>query len=75
MQKWEYMVLLFAQDELIDHQSDKNPLAGDLRLWGLTKRGEKIQNILSAMGKEGWEVVGMAGEYVKYQVILKRPMP
>ena len=69
MQKWDYMVLrtyggvvMKVDDKEIGHFVGGQPM------------GEMLYEYLDGLGRDGWEVVGMAGVRDGLELILKRPL-
>ena len=69
MQKWDYMVMrsyggvvMVVDDKEIGHLQDGLPI------------GEMLYEYLDGLGRDGWELVGMAGVRDGLELILKRPL-
>ena len=69
MQKWDYMVIrsyggvVMKVDEMeVGHLQDGLPI------------GEMLYEYLDGLGRDGWDLVGMAGVRDGLDLILKRPL-
>jgi hypothetical protein len=69
MQKWDYMVMrsyggvvMVVDDKEIGRLQDGLPI------------GEMLYEYLDGLGRDGWELVGMAGVRDGLELILKRPL-
>ena len=69
MQKWDYMVLrsyggvvMTVDDKHVAKMVNNQPV------------GEMLYEYLDGLGRDGWEVVGMAGVREGLEIILKRPL-
>ena len=69
MQKWDYMVLrsyggvvMKVDDKEVGQIQDGLPI------------GEMLYEYLDGLGRDGWDVVGMAGVRDGLEIILKRPL-
>ena len=69
MQKWDYMVIrsyggvvMVVDDKHVGQTIGGQPM------------GEMLYEYLDGLGRDGWEVVGMAGVREGLEIILKRPL-
>jgi hypothetical protein len=69
MQKWDYMVVrtyggvvMKVDDKEVGQLINGQPM------------GEMLYEYLDGLGRDGWEVVGMAGVREGLELILKRPL-
>jgi hypothetical protein len=69
MQKWDYMVVR-SYGGVVMKVDDKE--VGQIQE-GLAI-GEMLYEYLDGLGRDGWEVVGMAGVRDGLEIILKRPL-
>jgi hypothetical protein len=70
MQKWDYMVVrsyggvvMKVDDKEVGQIQNGQPI------------GQMLYEYLDGLGRDGWEVVGMAGVRDGLEMILKRPLP
>lgn len=69
MQKWDYMVVrTFGGVVMKVDDREVGQITGGLPV------GEMIYEFLDGLGRDGWEVVGMAGVRDGVEIILKRPL-
>ena len=68
LQRWDYMVLRTYGGVvmMVDGQNVAEMEGGQ-------PMGEMLYEYLDGLGKDGWEVVGMAGVREGAEIILKRP--
>jgi hypothetical protein len=69
LQKWDYMVLrtyggvvMMVDGQAVAEMEGSQPM------------GEMLYEYLDGLGRDGWEVVGMAGVREGAEIILKRPL-
>ncbi len=69
MQKWDYMVVrTFGGVVMKVDDREVGQITGGLPV------GEMTYEFLDGLGRDGWEVVGMAGVRDGVEIILKRPL-
>ena len=72
MQKWEYTILRATSTDfglVLTYINDEYVA----KTKGFKIEGQSLVEHLAQMGKDGWEVVGMAAEGTSIKFILKRP--
>lgn len=69
MQMWDYMVIrsyggvvMMVDDKDVGKMESGQPM------------GQMLYEYLDGLGRDGWEVVGMAGVREGLEIILKRPL-
>lgn len=69
MQKWDYMVVrTYGGVVLMVDEKEVGKLVNG------QPHGEMLYEFLDGLGRDGWEVVGMAGVREGLELILKRPL-
>jgi hypothetical protein len=69
MQKWDYMVVRsFGGVVMKVDDKEVGQIQNGLPI------GEMLYEYLDGLGRDGWEVVGMAGVRDGLEIILKRPL-
>lgn len=69
MQKWDYMVVrTYSGVVMMVDDKDVGKLVNG------QPHGEMLYEFLDGLGRDGWEVVGMAGVRDGLEIILKRPL-
>lgn len=69
MDKWDYMVIRSYGGVVM--KVDEKEVG---QLVGNQPMGEMLYEYLDGLGRDGWEVVGMAGVREGLEIILKRPL-
>lgn len=69
MQKWDYMVIR-SYGGVVMKVDDKE--VGSIQAG--QPIGEMLYEYLDGLGRDGWEVVGMAGVREGMEIILKKPL-
>ena len=69
MQRWDYMVVRSYGGVVMT--VDDQEVA---KMVGTQPVGQMLYEFLDGVGKDGWEVVGMAGVREGMEIILKRPL-
>ena len=69
MQKWDYMVVrTYGGVVLMVDEKEVGTLVNG------QPHGEMLYEFLDGLGRDGWELVGMAGVREGLELILKRPL-